>query len=114
MEEIKFIKNEDLRIGNYVSKDGKTFKITKGFEIDNSECEVFPFTPIKISEEILLKCGIAKWINTTFEIRKNIDPTFSIYSWREGKSIFICHIEYLHQFQNIYPFLMREELEIKF
>lgn len=74
--------------------------------------DILDIKPIPLTEEILLKCGITKWINTTFEIRKNLDDTFSIYAWVSGKSIFICHLKYLHELQNVIPFLTNEELTV--
>lgn len=115
----------ELRVGNYVndkygnictvewlSKQSLTvnkINFPKKYFIEYSLNKI---QPIPLTEEILLKCNIERWINETFEIRKNLDDTFTIYAWSNGISIFICHLKYLHSFQNIYPFLTNEELTI--
>jgi hypothetical protein len=119
------MKAEELRYGNKILFLGElvTFQNITEFREDgifwiktkeygNCQNKNFHFKPVLLTEEILLKCNIDKWINETFEIRKNLDNTFTIYAWQSGISIFICHLEFLHQLQNIYPFLTKKELTI--
>ncbi len=112
---------KDFRIGNLILEGSDVLTIgntyQNGFDfIYKGGCRFVEFIdakPIPLTEEILLKCGIEKWINSTFEIRKNLDNTFSVYAWRSGIDVFISHFEFLHNFQNWYYFTFKnEELEI--
>jgi hypothetical protein len=113
---------QELRIGNIVKDEltGEFMKISDLSEnkinaevIDRSKFPLplgWKMTPIKLTEEILLKCGFKKK-NTTWFSKDNfaINIMFDV-EWC-GNWIGI-RINYLHQLQNIYWCLVGEELEI--
>jgi len=73
--------------------------------------------PIPLTEEWLLKCGFER-VENNWKVLDNI--VFKL-SWErlaglvlalENESIFLAHINYLHQLQNLYFALTGEELQI--
>lgn len=117
-----------LRIGNLISIGGD--KMMKVVEIgtytirylDNTYNDNFRafigydyIKPIELTEEILLKCGFVKDIETSY--RWYLDEYFT-YDLDDGgfkfEGIWIEPlIKYLHQLQNLYFCLTGKELEIK-
>jgi hypothetical protein len=120
---------QELRIGNWILErdwsgkfiptqvhslhefDSIAVNVTK----DADGCwDYVSWKPIELSEEWLVKMGINKWFgNDRYEIRANYNQSFTIYAWGRGVSIFICHLKYVHEFQNAYPILTGTELTIK-
>ena len=117
------IQAKEYKIGNWIvdwETEEKYFQIEEirkhvGYDVwayyRNGSIKCKEPEPIELSEEILLKCDINKWINQ-FEVRKNLNNTISIYAWKSGVSIFICHLDFLHEFQNWYYFNIKEELTV--
>lgn len=70
---------------------------------------------IPLTQEILSKIpSIDGWIiDNRFECRENFGDSVSIYAWKNGKSIFIVDLNFLHELQNWYYLHARKELEIK-
>ncbi len=111
----------NLRIGNLVNRTNKLTKekleieLTASCILDisaNAEISSFVYEPIPVTEEWLLKFGISKWIlDGRFEVRLNEAYGISIYAWQSGNCIFICHLDYVHQFQNWY-YLHSKEKEL--
>lgn len=111
------LKESDLRIGNWVLHNGDyrklteiEFKILLQFSVDE-------LTPIPLTEEILLKCGVYYDIDSdTFKI-SNCSLQLDIFDFEEydcvvfGESL--IQIKYLHQLQNLYHALTGQELEIE-
>lgn len=132
------INSNELRIGSIIDFDGMK-SIVK--EIDNQGVvvfiketdetewiDLFQFTPITLTEEILLKCGFK---HETMFIIKNLylieygDFYFALdenngyyhvklsnHSFGHEKQVGLGMIKYLHQIQNLYFALTGKELEI--
>jgi hypothetical protein len=115
------MKAQELRIGNlvYLSDKEKVWEILDGHEID--ECDDNPFAqPIPITEEWLLKfgfidlkerCGldgiysiIGKQIHINIETKSYCQIDY------EGSVCDIVKIEYVHDLQNLFYALNKEEL----
>ena len=105
------INAQDLRIGNYIlDGGGNIVKVTpqRIADIDN---KFVINNPIPLTEDILLKCGFER-IESKWRLKNG-------YHWIQVNlySYFINHIqhgliEYLHELQNLYFALTKEELEI--
>ncbi len=71
------------------------------------------FEPISLTEEWLLKFGIQGWFgNNRFQIQRTTDKLFEVIAWKNGISFWLCHLEYVHQLQNLYFALTGEELNV--
>lgn len=117
---------QELRINNLVMVNGKIEEI---FGI----CEDYPFLktakygacvieykdlePITLTEDLLLKLGFVKQDNNW----KTLDLIFATVSWErlagftlsfEKESIYLPHIKFVHQLQNLYFALENQELKI--
>lgn len=110
------MKANELRIGNFVSKDGEiyeadfiTIRMTENYE------------PIPITEEWLLKFGFDKVLPRNDKMYYRLNDYFVI----EDSRVFLLgddafeilklrqEIKYVHQLQNLYFALTGEELTIK-
>lgn len=129
---------QELRIGNWVmDRRGNEFQIDH-WETRNkvsaksnaTMCmgvlmETHPLTeyvdylkPIPLTEEWLLKFGFEKQDNNW----KTLNLNFATIGWErlagitlsfEMESIYLPHIEYVHQLQNLYFALTNEELKLQ-
>jgi hypothetical protein len=106
----------ELRLGNWVSDlskhDGgrvvQVAQIFKGSDYSNYWKNVHP---VKLTEEILLKCGFnfnnenrLEWIKGSFNLEKKEEEFyFEVYSHYN-------EVKYLHQLQNLYFALTGQEL----
>jgi hypothetical protein len=109
------IKANELRIGNLVYDNlGGTLKI-KGISLESGLSHI---KPIPLTEEWLLKFGFERQENNW----KTMDLHFATISWErlagtalsfEKESIYLPNIKHVHQLQNLYFALTREELTIK-
>ena len=102
---------KELRIGNLVidKEDGNPCVITCGKQIDSP----YLMEPIPLTEIWLLRFGINKWMaGNTFEVRPNFDDSVSVYAWQNGICIFICHLQHVHQLQNLFYSLTGTELQL--
>jgi len=122
---------KELRIGNlvktrkddYFTKNGITEVKSIDYDSINGyndgrvsdKNEIKNLSGIPLTEEWLFKFKITKWIlGNRFEVRLNESYSVSIYAWQNGVSIFICHLDYVHQFQNWYYLHSKgEELPLK-
>jgi hypothetical protein len=120
------MKAQDLRIGNLVYRTNKQTKekllieLTASCILDisaNGENSSFIYKPIPLTEEILLKAGFERIENNW----KVLDCVCLKLSWErlagfwvtfENESIYLPHIKYLHQLQNLKFSLTNEELTI--
>lgn len=118
----------ELRIGSIIDFDGMK-SIVK--EIDNQGVvvfiketdetewiDLFQFTPITLTEEILLKCGFEKRSDGHFNMFKQSEVDIIICndfsSWQcDGINFSVNCIKYLHQLQNLYFALIGTELKIE-
>ena len=126
------IQANELRTENLVLKEGLIYEIysvnTEGeiqlYKTDEHtnegviiDCRIDDIEAIELTEEILLKCGFVKIENNW----KVLDIVFASLGWErlagmvltlEHESVYLPHIKYLHQLQNLYFALTGEELEI--
>jgi hypothetical protein len=132
------MKANELRIGNWVYiPQAKTNEqigvieengrfLTKGYKTSYSSIECL--RPIPLTEEWLLRFGFRKkasFSDHTIHIdmtnilcldNDNNESEFSavsIYDVDEGVWIYLESIQYVHQLQNLYFVLSREELKLK-
>jgi len=110
------MKASDIRIGNLVYRNGLTVKCDH-MSID--DCYKFPYqyNPIPITKEWLVKLGFKNVNNLYFyhsDFGCKIEKLFNHWSIRfiiaPNQSLFIRHIEYIHEVQNMYYFFKKEEL----
>jgi hypothetical protein len=114
------MKANELRLGNWISFDGKQFKC-KPFDIKNIyDGAKTKYEPIPLTEEWLLKFGFEKddvgWvINMNKETQLASGDEDSV--WYIGSSIYWGevpqNIKHVHTLQNLYFALTGEELQIK-
>lgn len=125
---------KDLMVGNYVlDRGGKTLRIDYFeqdkvcMEIEGSYLNPYPLhplteyfeylQPIILSEEILLKCGFENKIKGNYchkeftKLYVNIGNSIGINFG--NKNGILKFVDYLHELQNIFWILTKQELEIK-
>jgi len=135
------MKAQDLMVGNLVlDRGGKTLRIDYFeqdkvcMEMEGSYLNPYPLhplteyfeylQPIILSEEILLKCGFDKkkhtysdrYILDDFELeRQGVNYACVVWCGEDAPhlTIFIGHCEYLHELQQLYKILTKQELGIK-
>ena len=118
------IKENELRLGNYIIEDGRETEFNGDFYHWCSDI----MKPIPLTEEWLIKFGMDYtdgFSNSRkLYVKKHKHDTSNItYSEKEGVlrltngnpkgSMLIPHIKYVHQLQNLYFSLTGEELTIK-
>lgn len=125
---------KELRIGNLVKDDECIIVVVEALSGDNAlvngygenevlfskkgypnvlfESEIYP---IELTEELLLKCGFKKTDNNWVIL----DLQFMSFGWEkfarltlsiDGNIMYLVHIKYVHQLQNLYFALTGEEL----
>lgn len=117
------LRAEDFRIGNIISLAGKPIRISfstleKLCFPELSKYQIFKgvYQPIKLTEDILLKCGFIKdefdnWENETrLGLYKPDDFDGYLSIWGDS-TVGECY--YLHQLQNLYFALTGKELEVR-
>jgi hypothetical protein len=116
------MKAQELRIGNLVRNNlnGEILKpcdvLCDGINTDKIEGLNYGFIePIPLTEEWLFKFGFERQENNW----KTLDLHFATIGWEklagialsfEKESIYLPHIKYVHQLQNLYFALTNEEL----
>lgn len=110
------MKAEELRIGNWLlGYDNKPFRW--GYEhfaqLDYADVDEIAKSGIELTEGILLKCGFeevyvgfehqktAFWISDDFKEINYIQPAYNF------------EVKYLHELQNLFFAITKEELEVK-
>ena len=115
------IQANDLRIGNYVKgiAMGLTHKIDLHFfnECYDDDTMLDWYMPIKLSPEVLENTGFKWYDNDWYEIKSKINISIELHSgyiyFGKGEYLFKANIIYLHQLQNLYFALTKEELKIE-
>jgi len=117
------IQATDLKIGNwFIGYDNKPFAweladfgaMNKGIGID----EIIKMR-IKLTSEILAKCGFEKKLLCKFDEWEDCFAKWSLVITQRRNLYFIdwlggnTQIEYLHELQNVHYALLKEELEFK-
>jgi|SRR5690606_10142993 len=109
------IAENELRVGNYVKcVEGNIIRINK----DDMMCiltQTYEVKPIRITEEILLKCGF-DWKEYNDYRHPVLIGTLTLYEGVAELNIsdmYSVWVNSLHQLQNIHFALMGEELEVK-
>lgn len=109
------MKVQELRIGNYVLKEGEEIVITS-FTFYNIEKDEYSYEPIQLTEEWLLKFGFERrpWglIINGLLFRDNIKNPCEVLTLEIGNG-FRTEVKHVHQLQNLYFALTGEELTIK-
>ena len=93
------MKASELRIGNYVTEEGRLILIHDGFGIDHAH----NFEPIEITKEWLLKFGFKKGKKGWYKTLRN-KSKFNLYMFTANS---------IHHLQNLYYALTNEELTLK-
>ena len=114
---------KDLRIGNWVKFLNKTFQVGAGTIEDcqkaNDSDSPYKYEPIPLTPEILEKCGFERgiiFINRGLELqidfyKNRIDARITLLDNFDGdKGADIIEIKYLHDLQNLYYALTKQEL----
>jgi hypothetical protein len=105
----------ELRIGNWVSKEGELFKVTSYTFLIIERGETL-IEPIPLTPEILEKCGFVKQMMWTYAIDIVGNMKLVYYLGEKGWSIGnknysdFSNLNYLHQLQNLYFSLTGTEL----
>jgi len=111
----------DLRIGNFITDPdllnipSVVVEIKYGFIVTNYNDALVNAIPIKLTKEILDKCGFK---NSEWEHKTKSDCLFvhdeiiHIMDARDKNYSFTAPCKYLHQLQNLYYCLTGNELEV--
>lgn len=127
------IKSNELRLGNWVNfgvltvpiksiytesvlEDKTSVYVKLNDKLSNYCLDIKDISPIPLTEEILLKIGFRKIGSNEYYLDKFMIECFSDgFYFTGGEGVrFGDSIEYLHQLQNMYYALHKEELEVKF
>jgi hypothetical protein len=117
----------ELRIGNWVYGFKTTYYIdSNDFKYVDSDTGLIPFSPILLTEEILLKCGFEKhsnsnefwnlytlkngwYISQALHEENSASVKMGLFYWSDE----YVELQYLHQLQNLYFALTKKELNIQ-
>ena len=111
------MKATEFRIGNYIDYKGEIMKLDGSLLCCYIQNELeFPFNPIPLTEEILLKLGFKQneQFKTNFKFYlKDNEIEINIYngnnnSWLNDR--YVINLKYVHQLQNLYFALTGDEL----
>lgn len=112
------MKSNELRIGNFVLQDNELIAGIVSNTLHKFSIGQIYLQPIPLTEEWLLKLGFERQENNW----KTLNLHFATISWErlagtalsfEKESIYLPHIKFIHQLQNLYFTLTGEELTIK-
>jgi hypothetical protein len=116
------INYKEVRVGNLVNYDGKTFELhtineelpcLNTIEFGIGVVEWKHLGPIELTEEILLKCGFGRSDEHEMSINEPIEMSIDYHFKRcylFGGIDYIKDFKYLHQLQNLYWCLTNQEL----
>ena len=110
-------KNNDYKLNNLVQKDGVVYSVGL-IILDMLSQGRTDYQPIKLTEDILLKCGFEKNIDD-YILQINGSEKFFFYKYEDSEIIYLSYCEddllkinYLHELQNLYFALTKQELPI--
>lgn len=122
------VEENEIMCGNYfIHNDNWCSREHKGifqfdsqhfFELHECTFSLENISPIPLTEDILIRCGFEKIENNW----KVFDMVFANVSWErlagmtlslEHERIFLPHIKYLHQMQNLVKLLCNQTIELK-
>lgn len=111
------IKANELRLGNWISKDGEIYQAT-GYTILGVEREDFEVNPIPLTEEWFLRFGLEKahdgYTNVHLEARNGvvrwIDTLKGFYLEAIDFPTMRFGVDFVHQLQNSIFSLTNQEL----
>ena len=105
------MKANELRVGNLVHAKKLSTGEQKVIEITiNNIIYHSGYSPIPLTEEILLKCGFKdNCFNEWIYVKHIIDDIYSVCINQN----MVCPIKYVHQLQNLYLSLTGKELKIE-
>lgn len=129
------MKANELRVGNYLQIEGKCYEFELSDfhslyqdKIDFGKIDLYPFEPIPLTEEWLIKFGFESIYETKDEFRftdnkEGFRLELSEYFKNDGRAVFyynkpyknenhtcIAYCKYVHQLQNLYFALTGDEL----
>ncbi len=126
------ISANELRIGNYLLsvQTGKPvivdWLVIKHIQDGNRQCPPYDmslvYKPIKLTEELLLKCGFKRGSVTMYflsipnlacEIHATWFHNQYVIELQNHRIPIVTEVTYLHQLQNLYFALTGKELEVK-
>lgn len=111
------MKLQDLRIGNwFVGFDNKPFiwSVDDFKLLESADISEIVKHPIKITEQLLVKCGFIEVENSTMST--TYEKSGFIYNKRVNTWYYWgvpINIKYLHELQNLYYNIIGEELRVK-
>jgi hypothetical protein len=130
------IKANELRIGNYIQVGGNTIDTCQTYKPNKVTAYVINaiveeneergddyilsvWQPIKLTEDILIKCGFSKWLDLDEEEywRNEIELREFYFGDNDSNNGFYydaesVHVKYLHELQNLFFALTGEELQV--
>lgn len=115
------LRAEEFRIGNIISLTGKPIRISFSTleklcfpELSKYQMYEGKFKPIKLTEDILLKCGFELYNSIDWIRQYKLNGVYFTYVIEQNKLSIVDykHVKYLHQLQNLYFALTGKELEV--
>lgn len=106
---------KDLMVGNVILCNGLRTIINNSLmkDIINKET-IWTIEPLKLTESILMKCGFKKLKQTEYTV--NTFELDGIRIWVKNGRFYVSSlfpIDYLHELQQLYKILAKQELEIE-
>ena len=112
------IQPQELRIGDYIEYNGEAIKLDGSLLCCYIQNELeFPFNPIPLTEEILLKFGFFKKLGNyeleNFRFHISQPMNFDGFVFCEEYSVITDKIQFVHQLQNLFYSISGKELIFK-
>ena len=128
------MKREELRVGNLVEDQKGQIREVKCIDSNNEDClylkiptcslaigrhSLKDICPINIDEDILIKCGLKRIVDGLFYGFKSSvgyvvpyqNGAYGLYQYVKSDE-YIARFTYLHELQNLYYALTKEELDV--
>lgn len=112
------MKASETRLNNLIFKNGIITEITPDIMLELLRYST-PFEPMPLTEEILLRFGFIKESKFSYSFKnflvefmfQDITLSFRI-KISEKESVFLTDLHYVHELQNLYFALTKEELTL--
>lgn len=114
---------QELRLGNWININGSPFRIElPDLNLIANKNGKSTYEPIELTEEWLEKFGFEAERSTVYlKLKYSMNVSDYVLYDRETKEllfvkdnqVWLCKQEYIHQLQNLFHSLTREELTIK-